>query len=85
MSSVSRLLEKPQYGQPLTNKAQVMLEFTFCFIIVAIFFAAIFMALVWTGRMFVARQKAYEATRQGGQADFYQPGNITLIPTINRD
>lgn len=86
MFSVGKKLIKQLFGQrPTKAKAQVTLEFTLCFIVVVILFLACFRALIWAGNMFVGRQNAYENSRTDGRVDFYQPSNISLITTINRD
>jgi uncharacterized protein (UPF0333 family) len=91
MFSASQNLKRHGFGQLLTKeKAQVTLEFTFCFIIVIIILLACFSAFLWAGRTFVERQKAFDATSnsynsEAGWVDFYQPQDMNLTHTINRE
>jgi hypothetical protein len=85
MFSASWNLRRRLFGQLHTNRAQVIIEVTFCFIIVIIFLIACFKVLLWTGKMFVGRQKTYEDTRTSAEEDFYAPESLNMIPTINRD
>ncbi len=70
------------------NKAQVMLEFTFCFVIVAIFVIASFNAFVWIGRTLAGRQASFFTTStafsfgRDWSENFYQPEEMNLIPII---
>jgi len=45
---------------PFTKKAQVILEFTFCMIIVLLMIFGITKVLIWTGAEFAARREAHE-------------------------
>ena len=49
-------------GLLLTRKGQVILEFTFCMIVILIMIYGVIKVFHWTGRDIVARQRAYETT-----------------------
>jgi len=49
-------------GLLLTRKGQVILEFTFCMIVILIMMYGVIKVFHWTGRDIVARQRAHELT-----------------------
>ena len=49
-------------GLLLTRKGQVILEFTFCMIVILIMMYGVIKVFHWTGRDIVARQRAHETT-----------------------
>ncbi len=87
MFSAQKLGKKQRSGQRQNNKAQVMLEFTFCFVIVVIFIMACFSAFIWGGRVLAQRQKAFEGILTSGSSwdSVYQPESMVLIPNISRE
>jgi len=47
---------------PFTRKGQVILEFTFCMIVILIMIYGVIKVFHWAGRDLVERQRAHEAT-----------------------
>ena len=56
----SSIIFRPSWTARLTSKGQVMIEFTFCMIIVFLMMYAVLMVFRWTGRDPGRRQKAHE-------------------------
>ena len=65
----------------LTRKAQVILEFTFCMIIVLLMLFGITKVFLWTGRDFVGRSAAHDETLYGD----FDPDVPHVCVAIERD
>ncbi|MBN1870032.1 MAG: hypothetical protein JW847_05600 [Candidatus Omnitrophica bacterium] len=48
------------HHSPFTDKAQVLLEFTFCMVIILLMLYGITKVLTWTGREYVGRSRAHD-------------------------
>jgi len=71
----------------LTRKGQVILEFTFCMIVILIMIYGVIKVFHWAGKDIVDRQKAYDAAlliQQGSPRDqikpfFHAPGKMDAV------
>ena len=79
-------------GLLLTRKGQVILEFTFCMIVILIMMYGVIKVVHWTGRDIVERQRAHDATLFADvtprmqldpygtdEGKFYTPGKMNAI------
>jgi len=74
------------YHLPLTHKGQVILEFTFCMIVILIMIYGVIKVFHWTGIDIVERQRAHEtilledvSSRDQITPFFYAPVRLNAI------
>jgi len=74
------------YHSPFTHKGQVILEFTFCMIVILIMIFGVIKVFHWTGSDLVERQRAHKTVlledvtpREQLDPFFYQPAKMNAI------